>query len=178
MELQELMKNSSDLHVIIPQGSVDSMEMNRFSVLLLSKSLLSFAVEKGRIIEVIGHDGVYKVTEQGVPINLYTTVTHKEFRGIVLGYSIASQNCSTIKALIQSFLLYLQETYPIQYQRPMFSVDEEESQINALLQLQFMYLQISSKEFMEKAHCEKSTCRIKRSSCYDHVTPLGYKKYG
>lgn len=44
MELQELMKKSSDLHVIIPQGSVNSMELNRFSVLLLSKSLISYVV--------------------------------------------------------------------------------------------------------------------------------------
>lgn len=120
MELQELIKKSSDLHVIVPQGSIESMMMNSFSVLLVSKSLISFAVENGRIFEVIGHDAVYKVTEQGIPINLYTTVTKKDFRGIILGYSIASDNnASVLKELIRSFLLYLREKFPANYKRPM-----------------------------------------------------------
>lgn len=135
LRLQEL-KEQEDMYIVTPNKTIDDLTEQNFSVLILSKNLVDYAVEKGLIFDIIGHDGVYKLTDRGVPVNIYCTVTKKDFRGIVLGCSIAARNnAETLVSLFRSFLLYLSSTYPLKYRQPKFSIDEEQSQINALITL-------------------------------------------
>lgn len=140
LTLNRLNQKDEEFKVLFPTNSLELCSINNFAVLILSKNLIRYAVQNGKIFEIIGHDGVYKLSEQKVPINLYTTVTAKNFRGILLGISIASDNSQkTLEALIKCFLLYLRAEYPREYSQPHFSVDEELSQINALKSLKMRF---------------------------------------
>lgn len=73
--LKQIMESEDhDMKVIIPSGDLELFTINNFSVILISKNSLKYACLHGKLFEIIGHDGVYKLTEQGVPINIYTTV--------------------------------------------------------------------------------------------------------
>lgn len=164
------LKEQDDLHIVTPNKTIEELTEKNFSVLILSKHMIELAVEKGRIFEIVGHDGVYKLTDAGVPVNLYCTITKKDFRGIVLGCSIAYRNNSeTLKELLKAFLLYLSTTYPLKYQKPLFSIDEEQSQINALLELdlEFSLCRFHLKRVWRKHLVKKvpNGCRGKIALC-------------
>lgn len=87
-----------------------------------------------RMDAYLPHDGVYKLSDQGIPVNLYTTVTKKGLNGIILAYSLAISNSEKyLRPLFRAFLIYLRDKYPTRYSQPRFMVDNEEGQINALM---------------------------------------------
>lgn len=144
-----------EYEVIVPGKDIDKMVEDSFSGLIMSNHLVEYASTHGCLFEIIGHD-VYKMTDQGIPVNVYTTVTKKGFNGIVLGYSIASSNSEkTLKPLFTAFLVYLRQKFPQQYRQPMFMVDEEKGQINALRSLE-IELTLSFSALLEETYTGKS----------------------
>ena len=136
--LAELEKKDN-VCAILPEGmTFENMSESNFAVLFVYDELIRIGIQDGFARVAVGFDSVFKTTSFYAPINIIATV-NKEFRGILLGISVAFDNSSlTLQRMLKSFVDHVRCKHGIVL-RPTWMIDAAKANISALKQLKWTY---------------------------------------